>query len=422
MKEDLLHYVWKYKKINFTKLRTVTGEPIKVKSVGQHNHDSGPDFFNAMIEIGDQLWAGNVEMHVKSSDWYLHNHELNKNYDNVILHVVWEHDTEIFRDNNSAIATLELKHYISDGVLRNYKKLITNQVRWINCEGNFSEIEAFVIYNWLDRLYFERLECKSKTITSMLQASKYDWEEVLFKMLTKNFGLKVNSEAFLSLANATPFSIVRKVQSNRQMLEALFFGQAGLLQQPVENRYYENLCVDYTFLSQKYNLDNSNIEPVQFFRLRPANFPTIRLSQLSSLYFQNQNLFSQIIERDTLDSFYQLFKVSTSSFWENHYTFSKESKPSKKSISKSFINSLLINTIIPLKFCFTRHRGETASIDDLALISEIKPENNTIIDKFNRLRPLTNSALHSQALIQLKSEYCDKNKCLHCAIGNTLLN
>lgn len=422
MQEDFLHYIWKHKKFQLTHLQAETGETISILSIGQHNFNSGPDFFNAKLKIGEQVWAGNVEIHVKSSDWFLHNHEQDKAYDNVILHVVWEHDTEVFRKNNTAIPTLQIKDYLPNELLKNYDKLFSKQNKWINCENDFASTDKFLLSNWLERLYFERLERKAKTIESLLKESKNDWEAVLFKMLAKNFGLKVNGESFLSLAQSINFSIVRKTQSNQQILEALLFGQAELLEDDFQNTYYQNLVKDYQFLKQKFGLTNTQVLPLQFFRLRPPNFPTIRLSQLASLYNQYQNLFSKIMVINTLDGFYDLFKVSTSQFWETHYTFQKESNFSKKTLSKSFIDLLIINTILPIKFCYAKQKGEEIDSVIIDISSQIKSEKNSIIDAFNSLKKVSKSSLESQALIQLKTEYCDKNKCLKCAIGNSLIS
>ena len=421
MQEDFLHYIWKHKKFQPNNLVTTGGEAVFVTSVGQHNLNAGPDFFNAQLKIGEQLWAGNVEIHVKSSDWFLHNHEQDKSYDNVILHVVWEHDTDVFRKDNSVIPTLELKHHVGKDLLHNYNALFTKKNKWINCENDFASVDDFILNNWIERLYFERLERKSISIQELLKATKNDWEAVVFIMLAKNCGLKVNAEAFLSMAQSVDFSIIRKSQSNPKTLEALFFGQAGLLNQDVEKAYYLDLVKDYQFLKQKFNLNNSSVTPPQFFRLRPPNFPTIRLSQLASLYHVHQNLFSKVIEINSLNDFYKLFKVSTSTFWKTHYTFQKESKSSIKTLSKSFIDLLLINTILPIKFCYAKQKG--LDIDDVVtyIANQITSERNSIIDAFNNLKNISKTSLQSQALIQLKTQYCSKNKCLECAIGSNLI-
>lgn len=422
MQEDFLHYIWKYKKFSPSSLQTTSGEPLTLVNVGQHNHNSGPDFFNAQINIGGQLWAGNVEIHMKSSDWYLHNHENDAAYDNVILHVVYAHDTEIFRKDTTVIPTLVLKNYIGDELINNYQNLITKRDKWINCENDFASVDSFVLDNWLENLYFERLERKSKDISALLTTSNNDWEFVLFKLLAKNFGLKVNADSFLSVSSSFDFSVLRKNQTKPELLEALLFGQAGLLEEHIENSYHQNLSKEYKFLKQKFNLDHSHVTPIQFFRLRPPNFPTIRLSQLAMLYHKEQNLFSKVIAATTIKDLYKLFKVSTSEFWTDHYTFSKASKSTKKILTDSFIDLLLLNTILPLKFSYANHLGQSMDTLILSIVQDISSEKNGIVNTFNSIKSVSKTAMQSQALIQLKTEYCDKNKCLQCAIGNSLLN
>lgn len=420
MLEDFLHYIWKHKAFNSSSLKTVNDELIIIKQLGQHNYNSGPDFFNAQIIIGDQLWAGNVEIHINASDWYVHNHEVDKAYDNVILHVVWEHDTEIFRKDNSEIPTLELKHYVNENLINSYKKLIQSKY-WINCESSFPEVDDFLLNNWLERLYIERLERKSEAIQKLLIDSQNDWEAVLFKMLLKNFGLKINGESFLSLANSIEFGVVRKIKSDITNLEALLFGQSNLLEGDTQDAYFSKLKAQYSFLKQKFNLDNESVLPLQFFRLRPPNFPPIRLSQFAHLYAKEQHLFSKVIGLKTRDEFYNLFKVGVTDFWKTHYTFSKTSKNSQKQLTKSFIDLLIINTIIPLKFSYSIAQGKLIEDDLFRLIKEIKLENNSVVSKFIKMKLLDKNALNSQALLQLKHNYCEKNKCLQCAVGNSLI-
>ncbi|WP_040491889.1 DUF2851 family protein [Xanthomarina gelatinilytica] len=421
MQEDFLHYIWQHKKMSVAHLKTTQHETLEIVSVGQHNTNSGPDFFNAQLKIADQLWAGNVEVHVKSSDWFVHNHETDQAYDNVILHVVWEHDTEIFRKNNSIVPTLELKEVVDKMVLLNYSKLLSAKDKWINCEADFAEVAPFVLESWLERLYIERLERKSETIEKLLQDSKNNWEAVLFKMLAKNFGLKVNGEAFFSMANAVDFQIIRKLQNNQSTLEALFFGLTGLLDQDIQEPYFLVLQKEYRYLKRKYNLHDTEVVPIQFFRLRPQNFPTIRLSQLATLYHLHSSLFSQIMEISSLKTIYKLFQVSTSVFWETHYSFGKVSKPSNKKITKAFVDLLIINTIIPIKFAYARHQGKDVNDFLLELIQQIPSEKNSIVSAFNKIKKVSHTAMQSQALIQLKTTYCDKNQCLKCAVGNALI-
>lgn len=422
MQEEFLHYIWQYKKFKILHLKTTQQEPLEIISGGMSNFHSGPDFFNGQLRIGGQLWAGNIEIHIKSSDWYLHNHEQDPAYDNVILHVVYEHDTEIFRKDNSVIPTLELGHYIDKDTLKNYKALCSSKHKWINCEEHFAEVPKFSMSNWLERLYFERLEEKAIIIENLLKQSNNDWEAVLCKLLAKSFGSKVNGEALFHIVNSIDFSIIRKMQSSTFSLEALFFGQAKLLDKVSNETYYCKLQKEYQFLKQKFKLDHEGLIALRFFRLRPPNFPTIRLSQLANLYNKQPNLFSKLMEINSLKGFYELLEVTTSEFWNNHYTFDKASKHSVKKVSKPFIDLLLINTILPLKFCYVRQHKIDAKHSILDVITTIASEKNTIITGFNRLRPISVSAMQSQALIQLKTEYCDKNKCLNCVVGNTLLS
>ena len=422
MRENFLHYLWKYKKFNTLHLRTTTYQSIELIKVGEHNFNSGPDFLGSLIKIDGQLWAGNIEIHIKSSSWYLHNHDKDKAYDTVILHVVWEHDADVNRPDGSVIPTLELKQYISSQALTNYFRLFSDKHKWINCEKDFSSIDDLIISNWLERLYFERLERKCVEINSLLESSHNDWEAVLFKLIAKNFGLYINSEAFLSMAKSIDFSIIRKLQSNQLGLEAIFFGQSGLLERSYEGSYYNELNHEYNFVKRKFKLKNKHIIPVKFLRLRPGNFPTIRLSQLSQLYYQRRALFSEIMKTNAKNDYYNLFSVSVSPYWKTHYNFSKTSKSIEKKVSKSLIDLLIINTIIPLKFSFAKSQGKSINDNLLSLIGSINSEENKITKSFNSLKKISITALHSQSLLQLKNEYCDKNKCLQCAVGNALLN
>ena len=422
MREDFLHHIWLYKKFDTLDLLTTDHQKVVLKKVGQLNTNSGPDFFNAQLYIEDQLWAGNVEIHLKSSDWYAHHHETDQAYDNVILHVVWEHDVDIFRRDGTAIPTLILKDYTPKPLLGQYQKLMHHSKSWINCESDFATIEDFILNNWLERLYIKRLEQKSGVIYQLLKTSKNDWEAVLYKMLLKNFGLKVNGEAFFSLAQSIDFTIIKKVKPNAEQLEALLFGQAHLFEKEIEDAYFINQKAAYRFLKQKFKLENSGVLPIQFFRLRPPNFPTIRLSQFANLYHQKLHLFSEIQSLKTLNEFYKFFNIETSTYWKTHYNFGKTSILSKKVLSNNFIDLLLINTVIPLKFAYAKTLGQEVDDEIFNLISEIKIEKNSIVNKFLSLRKMGKTALQSQALLELKTNFCDKNKCLNCAVGHQLLH
>lgn len=420
MKEDFLHYLWRFKKFDTLNLRTTQNEQITIIKTGDYLELAGPDFFNAQIKIGEQKWAGNVEIHLKSSDWYVHGHERDTAYDNVILHVVWEHDTEIFRGNNTEIPVLVLKDYVSSEILSNYHSLITPK-SWISCEKQIAEIDAFVFKNWQERLFFERLERKSKFIYDLLEETNQDWEAVLFRMLAKNFGLNTNGNSFLQIAKSLPFSIIRKESFEVENLEALLLGTSGLLDSDKEDVYFKDLKIRYFYLLHKYQLDKVYADPLEFFKHRPDNFPTIRLSQLASLYNKHQNLFSKIIYLKSVKEVYKLLDVSASLYWQNHYQFDKESPKKSKPLSKSFIDLLILNTIIPIQFAYSHIMGESNSEDLIELMNEVAPEKNSIIDKFESFGISSKNAFDTQALLQLKNEYCNFKACLKCAIGMELL-
>jgi len=421
VKEDFLHYIWKHKLLNLNQLETTQKEKVQLINSGEHNHNAGPDFFNSQIIIEDLHWAGNVEIHVKSSDWYVHGHEKDINYDSIILHVVWEHDIEIYTKDNLVVPTLELKKHLDKNILNNYQKLFSKSQKWINCQNVISSVDPFIIDNWLERLYVERLEQKSELTQKMLDTSQNDWEAVLIKLLFKNFGLKVNGDAFLNLINSIDFSIIRKEKQSLVNIEALLFGQAGLLSDDIQDAYYKTLQMEYNYLLKKHNLQVNMKSQFQFFRLRPNNFPTVRIAQLAALLNQHQNLFSKIIITTKLKDYYKLFDISISEFWKIHYSFTSTSRKTYKKLSKKFIDLLLINTIVPLKFIYLKYINELNEEELISTIKLIKPEKNAVIDGFKELNVPCNNALNSQALLQLKNEYCEKNKCIQCAIGNQLL-
>lgn len=422
MKEDFLHYVWKHQLFSKTNLQSTEFNTIEIVFSGTHNTNSGPDFLNAKIKIDNILWAGNLEIHVTSSDWYLHQHENDTNYDTVILHVVWEDDVEVFGKNNLPLPTVNISKLVANDLLLNYKKLYSKEQRWIPCEKDIITVDSFVFDHWKERLFIERLEDKSVLITQLLNDSNNDYEAVLFKLLAKNFGLKTNAEAFLNFASSIDFTIVRKLQNDVFKLQSLFFGQTGFLEKKSEEKYVIDLKNEYDYLKHKFSLKSIHNGQFQFFRMRPTNFPTIRIAQLASLYHKHQNLFSKLIETSDLKIIYQLFSVDLDDFWKTHYTFQKVSSKSVKRITNSFVDLLLINTIVPLKFNYLKSRGEVDEAELLGLIQQLKPEKNSIIDKFKELEISFKNAFETQALLQLKNKYCAKKRCLQCAIGNVILN
>ncbi|AXG70116.1 hypothetical protein KORDIASMS9_02345 [Kordia sp. SMS9] len=422
IREDFLYYVWKFGKLHLQPLETTQKEPIEIINLGTHNQHAGPDFFNARLRIGRQLWAGNVEMHVNAADWFVHNHENDANYDNVILHVVWNHDIDIHRKDNSVIPTLVLKNYSDAALLQRYQHLLNTPKQWISCENKFPVLHHFELENWLERVYLERLEAKAVDIEKLVKETKYDWEAVLFRLLAKGFGLKLNSDAFYEAACLVDFSLIRKLGASQFSLEAFLFGIFGLLSQEVTQENYDSLLrQEYVYLCRKYEHTKKANIPLQFFRTRPANFPTIRASQLATLYHQRSHLFSKLIATTSLNVLYKLLQVETSTFWQTHYTFEKQSPKRIKKVSKTFIDVLLINSILPLKYCYEKYLGKPDVESLLSLLRAISPEKNAIIQKFNTKKIDIENALHTQALLQLKKSYCDQQKCLECAIGNRIV-
>lgn len=421
MKEDFLHFVWRNKQFDVSNLFSEQHQKIEIVRFGDYIQMTGPDFFNAQLHIDGQLWAGNVEMHLKASDWYLHQHETDSNYDNVILHVVWDYDIDVFRKDGSVIPVLNLSKYVDVNLVKKYFDLRTSK-NWIFCENQLSEIDDFTWFQWKEKLLIDRLEQKTKPIEKLLIETKNNWEEVLFILLTKNFGLNINGIAFEQTAKKISYKTILKERFSAFNLEALFLGVSGLLQIPKEDVYYKDLLKEFSYLKNKHQLLDSITEPIHFFKLRPDNFPTIRFSQLANLLHQKEHLFSDLIQNEiSLKLLYTYFSISVSDYWKTHYVFDKESKSSAKKLTNAFVDLLLLNTILPLRFVYQKHLGKTDFDTIFEIYQKIKPEKNAIVEKFESIPVNVESAFDSQTLIHLKKNYCDKKKCLQCAIGVKLL-
>jgi hypothetical protein len=422
MKEDFLHYLWRYGLYASSTLKTTQGEVIQIISPGFYNKNTGPDFLHSELNIDGQKWVGNVEIHVNSSDWYVHQHEIDPNYDAVTLHVVWNHDSIVFMKDGSPLPTLELKGVVSEKVLLKYQKLNHSKQNWIPCEQELSNVDPFIIHHWLERLYFERLESRTLEIERLLEASQNDWESVLFQMLSKNFGLNINGDTFLKLAQSFDFQILRKERNDIHSLSALLFGQAGFFEAEIEDEYFKMLKKEYRYLRHKYALAGLKKKEFQFFRMRPHNFPTVRIAQLIGLYHKNEHLFSAMIEANTIEDYYLLCKIEVHDYWKTHFNFGKESRRSAKKLTKSFMDLIIINTMVPLKFYYLKAKGKLSEDKIIRLMESIKPEYNTIVDRFSKLQIKASNALQSQGLIELKNNYCTFKRCLECAIGKTILD
>ncbi|MDX9695563.1 MAG: DUF2851 family protein [Bacteroidales bacterium] len=420
MKEEFLHYIWKYKLYNSRNLKTSNGHKIEIINHGTHNFDSGPDFFNAKIKIDDTIWCGNVEIHINSSDWYGHNHHTNKAFDNVILQVVFNHDREVFRTDGQLIPTMELR--FDKRLLNNYENLLQSKL-WIACEKDILKVDSIIINQWIDKLAIERLEEKSKRIDDLLQQYNNNWETAFYVQMAHNFGFKLNSEPFELLAKSLPLSYIAKHKNSLLQIEALLFGQAGFLNDTNGDEYYRSLQKEYQFLKAKFNLKPIEKHLWKFLRSRPGNFPTIRIAQFAMLVFKSTALFSKIIESAKIDEIKEFFLVETSDYWKTHYQFNKESVPKAKSVGESSADVLIINTIIPFLFVYGKETGsETIKQRALDFLEKIKSEKNSITQGWRDLGVISNNALTSQALIQLKNNYCNTKNCLNCQIGNQMIS
>lgn len=422
MKEVFLHYIWKLNQFSHQNLQTFHGDFIEIVKVGKLNHHAGPDFLEAEIIIGDKLWIGSVEMHVNSSDWNIHQHSDDIAYQNVILHVVWNHDREVDILRQRNVQTLILQDFVKPEIIFNYQNIINSKLDKIYCEEFLDLIDLKQFSFWFERILIERFEEKTQIVLEILNQNNSNWEETLFKSLAKNFGLKVNVETFGIWANSFPFKVLQKNQFDRLKVEALFFGQAGFLEENHENDYFKQLKNEYQFLKNKYQLQPIENSLFRFSKMRPIGFPTIRLAQLASIYVNYQSLFSEIIQPRNLKEFYKIFgKLELNSFWETHYTFKNESKFQLKNLSKDKINNLLINSFIPIRYAFERQKDEVEIDFYLDLLTEMEAENNSILDEFEGIGFENKNAKDSQQLIQLKKRYCSEKKCLNCAIGQQIL-
>lgn len=416
MTEDFLHFIWKYFLLRKKNLKTCDGLNLDVISVGTHNTNSGPDFFNARIKIEETVWAGNVEVHINSSDWNRHNHQLDKAYDNVILHVVLNNDCDIRRTNGEIIHVLQLD--FDRRLYKKYETLLKSKL-WIPCEKDIKSIDSLTVISWLNFLMTERLERKSDIIKQNLDFNINAWEDTLYIYIARSFGFNLNAVPFELLAKSLPLKYILKQKNSLLQIEALLFGQAGMLEnKEIQDDYYLLLKKGYQFLKQKYGLVPIDMHLWKFLRLRPMNFPTIRLSQFASLIYINTGLFSKILEADSINSIEQFFHVEASPYWQSHYTFGNKSRVVNKKIGRDAINNIIINTIVPLLFLYGKLKGlEKFQAKALHLLEQIKPEKNTIIRKWEELGINFENACDTQALLELKKEYCDLKKCLNCRIG-----
>lgn len=420
MNEELLYYLWQHRLYNLQGLATTDGEPLIVSSPGQRNTDSGPDFSNARIQVGDIQWAGNVEIHVKTSDWYKHGHQTDPAFDKLILHVVYENDLDDKTPGNSPI--LELKGRVDESLIERYRQL-QRSLNWIPCENLINNVDDLTLKMTLDRMAVERLERKTEDVNQLLQQNTGSWEETMYQLTARNFGLRTNRDTFELLARSLPQKIISKHKSNLLQIEALLFGQSGLLQTVGEpDEYVQQLQKEYGYLQKLYKLTPLQAHQWKFMRMRPAAFPTVRLAQFAALLHCSSHLFSKIIDTVATKALKEFFNVTASVYWETHYRFSEPSKKRKKELGDSMQQLLLINLVAPMLFAYGNYKGDQNLRDRaLELLDSLKPEKNSLIDRWADVRYKAETALETQALIQLKTEHCDTKDCLHCTIGGKLM-
>lgn len=420
MREEILQFIWRFQYYNHNELRCTNGEPLSVIHPGISNYNQGPDFSEAKIKINETTWAGNIEIHINSSDWQRHNHSSDKNYNNIILHVVWNHDQEIKDPYENNLPTLELQSRVSKLLLERYRQLMENPY-FIPCEKLEITLSGLGLTAWKQRLAAERLLLKSDAIFKILQQTNFHWEETFWWLIAANFGLKVNRDVFKKIAQSLPLALLVKHKNSILQIEALLFGQAGLLEKDFEEKYPAMLKKEYQFYRKKYQLIPVE-EGLHFLRMRPANFPTIRLAQLAMLIHNSEHLFSKIKETGSAKELKTMFELEANDYWHYHYLFDEESAFKIKRLGKQMIENILINTIVPIVFCYgLHHNDEMYKEKAIKWLEEIPPEINSITKGFQKLGYANKSAFDSQALIQLKNHYCDNKLCLECAIGNSLL-
>ncbi len=419
--EQLLHYIWKYRLYRPSGLTTTQGDTLEIIDPGLENTDAGPDFFNAKIRINGTVWAGSVEIHQKASDWLAHGHSADKAYGNVILHVVETDDGTVFRQNGEAIPQLVLP--IPEQVIDNMEWLLTRDSP-VACLERLPAIDPVFRLQWMDALLAERLERKTDDILHWLDLYQKDWNEVFYILLCRNFGFGVNSDAFERLARSLPLKCILKQRPSASQVEALFLGQAGLLNDSTGNRhhYYRLLQQEYSFLRKKYGLEPLEPHIFRNLRLRPDATPHIKLVELAAIWIRHDTLFSSVLSARTPRELKDFFRVPASAFWDTHYNFLRPSPHRKKQLGENALNMLLINTVVPLMFAYgLYHRMDEHKARALRLLASIPPEQNSIISLFSQVGMKPRNAGDTQALIQLKRNYCEQKKCLYCRLGFQLL-
>ena len=414
MKEEFIYYLWENRLLS-KDLTTIDGEEVGIINVGVRNHDAGPDYLDARIRIGSTLWVGHVEMHVNTSDWFKHGHQDDAAYNNVVLHVVYHNDCE-----RLDIPTLEIAGKFDESVWARYEGFMRSRL-WIPCEKLISGIQQFTWLSWLERIVVERLEAEVKDVYTCLVENNYDWEETMYQRVMRYLGMKVNNDAFERLAKMLPLKILRKHIDNALQVEAMIFGCAGFLEQTFTETYPVLLQREFKILKSKFNLSVMPMSYWKFLRMRPPNFPTIRLAQTASLISCHDNLFSKILEINDLKIMRGVLEVETNEYWNTHYLFGKPSKMMKKTLGPTSIDVLITNAIVPVLFCYgIYHDDEELKDRSIGFLEKMEPEDNLIIRRFEKMGVSVLNAQQSQAILHLYKCYCKTRKCLNCRVFSAL--
>lgn len=415
MNEQLLQFIWQFALFQTVGLKLRDGRELTVINRGQRNTDAGPDFSNAKIRIHNTIWAGNIELHVKESDWLRHKHHLDPSYQHIILHVVYTADLEKDPGN---FPVLELKPYISAGLMDNYHELMKASVA-IACINRLPHVPDLVWRNWQQRMLLEKWELKFQHWQELLDTGQGSWLQLFYQAFTRNFGAKVNDDAFEYLARITPLAVLARHKNNLTHIEALLFGQAGMIPQQPAHPYETELSIHYAFFRQKYGLEPMEARQWKYLRMRPAGFPSIRIAQLAMIIYKNEQLFARLLQVERLRDIGELFGLGVSTYWETHYTFQNEAKTSIPKYLGDKMQSLIwINTIVPLQYFYQRNQqGNDRLAEAISQLQQCEPEDNAVIKTWQKCGISPQNAFDTQALLYLFRHYCSPKRCLECSVG-----
>jgi len=423
MNEDILSFIWRFQYFATAALHTDEGSPLSILRTGHKNTNAGPDFSEARVIIEDFQWVGSVEIHVKSSDWFLHNHETDPAYETVILHVVWENDRPVVRQDGTLLPTLTLKDIVTKSVMERYAQL-QDETEAIPCAGMFAHVDSIQKYGMLDRVLLERLDRKAGLVMDLLANNNNDWEETAYQWLGRHFGFKLNDAPFARLTEIVSWKIIRKHRDKLNQVEALLFGCAGLIPAESNDFYIRQLRTEHQFLCAKYGLQSQQMNGHEWknLRMRPAGFPTVRLAQFAKLLNSNGSIFSEIILAPTFSTLQAMFHIEQSEYWKDHYLFEKKSKGKVPVLGKDSANLLIVNGAVPLLVAYAKHRQQPELLEKaIYWLSEIGAETNRITREWEMLGMKVKTAADSQALIEWYNNYCTFRKCLECTVGAALV-